>query len=103
MRESREIPQIILGSFCTIAINAAIWGIGFLVATRTYPSSYFLVGVFFAAGIGLVQLIYVVPIALWLSRRRQFALMKGVIIGAVLTALANGGCFLIPWIDSLIR
>ncbi len=103
MRQRSEILQNILGSFCIIVINAVIWGIAFLLATRTYPSSFFIIGLWVAVGIGLVQLIYVIPVIVWLRRRRQFAFMKGVIIGAVLTALANGGCFLIPWISSLIR
>jgi hypothetical protein len=98
MQERNEIPQIILGSFCIIVINAVIWGIAFLLATRTYPSSFFIIGLWVAVGIGLVQLIYVIPAIVLLRRRRQFALRKGVIIGAVLTALFNGGCFLIPYL-----
>lgn len=43
---------------------------------------------------GLTQLIYVIPIVFWLKRRQRWGLMKGVIIGAILTALLNGGCFL---------
>lgn len=45
-------------------------------------------------GIGLTQLIYVIPLCVWLRRRRHFGRMKGVIIGAVLTMLLSGGCFL---------
>jgi hypothetical protein len=44
--------------------------------------------------IGITQLIYVVPLCLWLRRRRQFETAKGVIIGAVITFLLNGSCFL---------
>jgi hypothetical protein len=46
-------------------------------------------------GIGISQLVYVIPIAIQLNRRQQWGTMKGLIIGAVLTALLNGGCFLI--------
>lgn len=43
--------------------------------------------------IGLVQILYVLPLCLWLSRRRRFSTVKGVIIGAVITLLLNGSCF----------
>ena len=42
---------------------------------------------------GLTQLIYVIPACYWLKRKRRIGLMKGVIIGAVITALLNGGCW----------
>ena len=41
------------------------------------------------------QLLYVIPVCFWLRRRQRFALMKGVIIGAVITALLNGACYLL--------
>lgn len=44
---------------------------------------------------GLTQLIYVIPACYWLKRQRRFGMMKGVIIGAVITALLNGGCWLL--------
>ncbi len=44
---------------------------------------------------GLTQLIYVLPACYWLKRKERIALMKGVIIGAVITALLNGGCWLL--------
>jgi len=45
-------------------------------------------------GVGLSQLIYVIPLCIWLNRRRLYATMKGVIAGALITFLLNGGCFL---------
>ena len=36
------------------------------------------------------QLLYVIPVCLWLRRRKRPAMMKDVIIGAVITALLNG-------------
>jgi amino acid permease len=46
-------------------------------------------------GIGLTQALYVVPLCLYLSKRRQHTVVKGVLIGAVLTMLLNGSCFLL--------
>ena len=54
-----------------------------------------LVGLFSILGIGIFQLLYVIPTGILLYRNRQFSLMKGVIIGAVITALLNGGCYLL--------
>ena len=45
-------------------------------------------------GFGLTQLLYVIPLCIYYRRQRQFNTMKGIIIGAILTALLNGGCFL---------
>jgi hypothetical protein len=44
-------------------------------------------------GIGFSQLIYIIPLVLWLRKRRQFERMKGVIIAAALIGLFCGGCF----------
>lgn len=52
-------------------------------------------------GIGLVQLFYAIPLGLKFKRQRRFNAMKGVIIGAVITVLLNGGCFvLLVWLIS---
>ncbi|MGE5655677.1 MAG: hypothetical protein ACM37W_03610 [Actinomycetota bacterium] len=50
---------------------------------------------FFLAGIGLGQLLYVIPAIIRLYRQRRWGMVKGVIIGAVLTAFLNGGCWLL--------
>lgn len=44
--------------------------------------------------IGVTQLLYVIPTLLRLRRRREWGLFKGVVIGAVITALLCGGCWL---------
>ena len=46
-------------------------------------------------GIGITQLLYVIPACIYYRRRRHFDLVKGIIVGAILTALLNGGCFLL--------
>lgn len=45
--------------------------------------------VYAACSFLLWQLLYVIPVCLWLRRRKRPAMMKGVIIGAVITALLN--------------
>lgn len=49
---------------------------------------------FLIFGIGIAQLIYVLPLCIWLRRRRLFSTMKGVITAAIITLLLNGSCFL---------
>ncbi|BAU06939.1 hypothetical protein NIES592_13090 [Fischerella major NIES-592] len=49
--------------------------------------------------IGITQVIYIIPVLLRLKRQEKFALMKGVIIGAIFTALLNGGCWI--WLINL--
>jgi hypothetical protein len=44
-------------------------------------------------GICLYQLLYVLPAIIWLKRQQRWGLMKGIIIGAVITALLSGPCF----------
>ena len=107
MRERSEIPEIILGSFCVLVVNVVIIGIGVFVASYTYAvfengtdSWLFRIAVFWSIGISITQLLYVIPVIIWLNIRRQFALTKGVIIGAVITALLNGGCWLLLYSGS---
>ncbi len=42
---------------------------------------------------GLMQIFYVLPVMLVLRKRRYRAVVKGMAIGAVITALLNGLCF----------
>lgn len=44
--------------------------------------------------IGITQLLYVIPLGLWLRHIGRFDTMKGVVIGTVITMLLNGACFL---------
>ena len=53
--------------------------------------------VWIIGGVGFLfwQLLYVIPLCIWLQRQQQIAIRRGIIIGAVITALLNGGCFLL--------
>ncbi len=95
MRERSEILKVILATLGVLITNGAIFGIGVFLALNAYNSSLFIIPALSSAGISITQLIYVIPVIIWLNRQRQFALKKGVIIGAVITALLNGGCYLI--------
>lgn len=110
MSQRNEAIQIGLGMLllfglhvAAIAIGATASGILSSVAAGL-PSGSLLSGIlqnlmaillFAFLGIGLTQAIYAVPAIVVLRRRQQWGLMKGVIIGAVITALLNGGCWLL--------
>ncbi|PSB04272.1 hypothetical protein [Merismopedia glauca] len=49
---------------------------------------------FAIAGIGIFQVLYIIPYAMKLKRDGQIAMMKGLIIGAVIVALLNSACWL---------
>jgi Na+/proline symporter len=43
---------------------------------------------------GISQFVYLIPVILVFRRRRRFEMIKGIAIGAILTILVNGACFL---------
>jgi Na+/proline symporter len=53
------------------------------------PYTILLVWFFGAAGFLVWQLLYVIPLTIWLKREHKDGMRKGVIIGAALTALVN--------------
>ena len=81
--------QILGGCAITVALNILIFMLLFLIALL---STQF--GIFQAMWvIGLTQLVWVVPAMIVLWVRRDFRLMKGILIGAALTFLLNSACF----------
>ncbi|KAB8316572.1 hypothetical protein SD81_025690 [Tolypothrix campylonemoides VB511288] len=94
MSQRNEILGVFLGILLLIGMHIlaiiAIVLLGFI--RGTYAIQIWIIGGF---SFFLWQLLYVIPVTLWLKRRRQYDLMKGVIIGAVITALLNGGCSLL--------
>jgi hypothetical protein len=48
----------------------------------------------FLQSIGIAQFVYLIPVMLFFWRRRRFEMIKGIAIGAILTILVNGACFL---------
>ncbi len=76
-RNQNEFPSIISGIFQVFGWNILIMFVGITVPF-----------------IGIVQLLYVIPLAIHLKRQQKVETMKGVIIGAIITILLNGGCWL---------
>ncbi len=92
MRFINEIPGIIGGIFLLLGIHVLVLVVVVFLSvfTTVTPS----LGIPILC-IGLFQFLYVIPISFSLRRQQRWGLMKGVIIGAVLTALLNGGCWLL--------
>jgi hypothetical protein len=66
-----------------------------LLLTSLFPSNITIATLYSIGGLGILQLFYVVPRSLALRRQERWARMKGVIIGAVVVALLNGGCWVL--------
>ena len=48
---------------------------------------------FLLFGIGVTQLLYVVPMVVHFRKKREFGVAKGIVIAASLTFLLNGACW----------
>lgn len=100
-RNSRnEILQTILGILlllgCHVIAIIIIFAIGYILEASR-PGSYAGIQFWIIAGIGFLfwQLLYVIPLCIVLRRQQRIAMRNGVVIGAAITALLNGGCFLL--------
>lgn len=97
--ESHEILKTFLGILlllgCHVIAVIAIFALAYILESRF--GGYSSLQVLIIGGVGFLfwQLLYVIPLCIWLGRRQQIAIRRGVIIGAVITALLNGGCFLL--------
>ena len=99
MRSRNEINEIIGGIFLLLGIHTLVFVVlvflSFILASLFAFYTVTPIWGMSISLIGLSQFLYVIPIIFWLRRQQRWGLMKGVIIGAVLTALLNGGCWLI--------
>lgn len=88
---------ILGGMFLVLLINFILsflgMYVGAVIADNFLPGlGYNALTIGFSA-VWLYQLLYVIPLILSSKRRRNIGLMKGVIIGAVITGLIAGFCF----------
>jgi len=86
---------------CAVIVGHVV-AIATMVALASVPSILNAIGdslLYAFFGIGFTQLIYVVPLCLWLHQCDRIDTFKGVVIAALITLLLNGGCFI--WFFSL--
>jgi hypothetical protein len=95
-----EILQTFLGILlllgCHIIAIIIIVAVGYILEASR-PGNYAGIQFWIIAGIGFLfwQLLYVIPLCIVLRRQQRIAMRNGVVIGAAITALLNGGCFLL--------
>ncbi|MBX2866065.1 MAG: hypothetical protein KTR27_21135 [Leptolyngbyaceae cyanobacterium MAG.088] len=93
------ITQIIRGlmilMFCHGIAALLIFVLGYTIGPMVGLYGFAVIWLFGYAGFLFWQLLYVIPLILRFKRRRKFGMMKGVIMGATVTALLNGVCYLV--------
>ncbi|MEA5466227.1 hypothetical protein [Leptothoe sp. PORK10 BA2] len=93
-----ELTQIIRGFTLLMGLHCIAIMLIFIVGfgIGMIAGGYTFLGIWIVGAMGFLfwQLLYVIPLILRFRHRRQFAMMKGIIIGATITALVNGACFL---------
>lgn len=111
MAQSNEWTKILKGVLLVFGLNVAAIAIFLFVSSilsglvtgtsnalsdslRSFLASLNALTFMSAVGIGLSQFLYVIPMIIVLARSQRYALMKGVIMGAAMTALLNAGCFI---------
>ncbi|NEQ49978.1 MAG: hypothetical protein F6K11_07585 [Leptolyngbya sp. SIO3F4] len=94
-----ELEQIFIGFGLLLGCHFAAGMLIYIVSLIIGPllGFHYFAGVIATGsiiGFMFVQLLYAIPMIIRFRQRRKFGMMKGVIIGAFLTALVNGGCFI---------
>jgi hypothetical protein len=96
--EQNEISQIISGFMLLMLFHGIaaflIFVLGFVIGMMVGNYTFAVIWVVGYLGFLFWQLLYAIPMILRFKRRRKFGMMKGVIIGATVTALLNGACYL---------
>lgn len=101
MARRNEVTDIISGVFMVLGMHVLAIVTGTIIAYLSIfiggklSSVISTILLYALLVIGLSQLVYVVPTILWARSQQKWELMKGIIIGAVFTALLNGGCWLL--------
>jgi hypothetical protein len=94
--ELREIIKgLLLLLTCHMFAGIVIYAVGLIFMSNTRGDTGFAIFLIGAGGFLFWQLIYVLPLIVWRKRRGKLGMMKGVIIGAIFTALLNGSCFVL--------
>ncbi|MBD2388787.1 hypothetical protein [Cylindrospermum sp. FACHB-282] len=98
MSEKNELLGFFLGILLLLGMHIVAIAVIFLlvlIVDKIYGNYSLNVLLYGILGFLFWQLLYVIPVCLWLKRRQAPGMMKGVIIGAVITALLNGTCSLL--------
>jgi hypothetical protein len=72
------------------------------VIEHSYPQTGNVL-IFVTFGIGVSQLLYLIPIILFFQRRGRSEVIKGIFLGALLTIILNGSCFIVAGLVGLLN
>ncbi|NEP18308.1 MAG: hypothetical protein F6J97_15620 [Leptolyngbya sp. SIO4C1] len=90
--------KVFLAASLTLLVNLTLWLFCFFTLISVIELLNFtwlrtgLLLFLFAPG--LCQIVYLLPVYLYLAYKKQLALLNGLVVGTVLTALINGGSWL---------
>ena len=99
-RHQSRFGSILAGCLVVLAVNCCLWGISLLVVASGVGWFYYRapndggISTFYLLYPGVAQLVYVVPALYFLAVREKGHLMQGILLGAILTGLINGGVWL---------
>ncbi|NEO92915.1 MAG: hypothetical protein F6K56_22850 [Moorea sp. SIO3G5] len=94
MRNINQTNPLVIGSLAVIFINLVIAIICWIIVQQStgYDGLFYFI---ILSMIGIAQLVYVIPALIVLRLLGRWELMKGMIIGGLITGLLNlGACFL---------
>jgi hypothetical protein len=90
--------SILLGVFLVKFVHMLVFtifiSIGYSIPTGNMRNTLLTIVGYFYLGLFITQLIYIIPLYLFFKRRSYRYIATGIIVGAVITALVNGGCYL---------
>ncbi|HEY1939319.1 MAG TPA: hypothetical protein VGJ33_15415 [Candidatus Angelobacter sp.] len=84
---SDDEGRIILGLLLCWGLNVAEIFVGILMLNSL------IVGVAMIGGVGVLQLVYVLPLYFWFKKQGKTDTAKGMVIAASITALLNAACW----------
>ncbi len=94
-----RVAQLFIAAGITLLANLVVWFLAFNLVGVTFErvlpaaiNNYLSIVLF---GIGLGQLLYLLPVALYLIWRRRWVWFQGLVLGAVITIFLNGGCWML--------
>jgi formate-dependent nitrite reductase membrane component NrfD len=96
---NRNWRDLIGGIFLVPALNLGFTWLLFLMQSIFNSGTIGLIFIISVFWIGIAQFVYLIPFMLFFWRRHRFELVKGMVIGASVTALINSACFV--WIQSI--
>jgi hypothetical protein len=89
--------KMILGIFLLMWLHMSSITVTAILTSLLQPifSNIYPLVIFATFCIGGFQLLYVIPTIIILYKQQKWGVMKGVIVGAIITFLLNGGCWLL--------